>query len=169
MNAPKKSTSVLIIVLAVVFGLVVIGGGTLAAVGAFGARSYVAAAKAAEARSGVTTIAKSLAHAAGYEQPDGRPFKLTSLPPVPAVVPRGEKYMSNPAEWAAWNSINFSMSTPQRYQYEVRAAADGQSAEVIARGDLNGDGVLAIFSLKVKVSSGVVNVASAIDETNPQE
>jgi len=43
------------------------------------------------------------------------------------------------------------MYQPMYYQYEVRAAKDGESAEVIARGDLNGDGKTSSFVITIKV------------------
>jgi hypothetical protein len=63
------------------------------------------------------------------------------------------------------------MATPQYYQYEIKAAKDGESAEILARGDLNGDGKTSQFKIVVKVerpSNRLVAVPS-IEETDPDE
>ena len=60
---------------------------------------------------------------------------------------------------------------PQRFQYEIVAAKDGESAEIIARGDLNGDGKMSLFKVAVKVdrAKDVLVVAPTISETDPDE
>ena len=77
--------------------------------------------------------------------------KLRSFPPVPKIVPRGVKVQTKPDEWTAWSPIKFSITTTQHYQYEVRAAANGESADVIAHGDLDGDGQLSTFTLALHI------------------
>lgn len=77
--------------------------------------------------------------------------KLRSFPAVPKVVPRGVKVQTKPDEWAAWAPIKFSITTPQHYQYEVKAAPNGESADVIAHGDLDGDGQLSTFTLAIHI------------------
>jgi hypothetical protein len=82
------------------------------------------------------------------------------------------KYQSTLADWKSWEPIRFSMDAPQYYQYEVRAAKDGQSAEILARGDLNGDGKTSLFRLKVVVNpkgDHELDIASRIEETDPEE
>jgi hypothetical protein len=96
--------------------------------------------------------------------------KLFSLPAVPKVAPRGETYQSSPLEWASWRKIGFSMNTPQYFQYEVRAAKDGQSAEIIAHGDLNGDGKQSTFKVALHVSpTGRGVIADDLVEQDPEE
>ena len=61
------------------------------------------------------------------------------------------------------------MDAAQYFQYEVRAAKDGQSAEVLARGDLNGDGKTSLFRLKLQVKGDRLDVAPKLEETDPEE
>ena len=63
------------------------------------------------------------------------------------------------------------MAAPQRYQYEIIAAKDGESAEIVARGDLNGDGKTSLFKVAVKVdrAKDVLVVAPTIFENDPDE
>jgi hypothetical protein len=77
--------------------------------------------------------------------------------------------MSTPQDWAPWKALHFEMGGPQRYQYEIVAAKDGESARIIARGDLNGDGRTSIFEVLVKVdrAKDVLIVAPSIMETDP--
>ncbi len=114
---------------------------------------YLAESKAVEARVTVREISRDLV--AWWEEepppPHKRRTKLVSFPAVPKDVPRGVAYASTPADWTAWAPLKFDMDAPQRYQYEIRAARDGQSAEIVARGDLNGDGKTSRFAIPVKV------------------
>jgi hypothetical protein len=97
--------------------------------------------------------------------------KLRSFPAVPKVVPRGVKVQTKPDEWAAWSPIKFSITTPQHYQYEVKAAPNGESAEVIAHGDLDGDGKLSTFTLEMHIDRKAkqVVVAPAPVTNDPDE
>jgi len=98
--------------------------------------------------------------------------KLFSFAAVPKAVPRAMKYQSTPDDWKPWASIGFSMEEPQYFQYEVRAARDGQSAEILARGDLNGDGKTSLFRLEVAVDPKdhrTLMIAPALEETDPEE
>jgi hypothetical protein len=90
---------------------------------------------------------------------------------VPKAVPRGQKYQSSSADWKAWAPLRFEMTEPQYYQYEIRAAKDGESAEIIARGDLNGDGKASELKLLVKVErpSNRIRVSPSIHEIDPDE
>src|SRR5262249_30172574 len=138
-------------------------------------RRYLAQAKLAEARAVTESIAKSYAEAVNVTPPPGKPMpkkKLVSLPAVPQTVPRGTRYQSAPGDWTAWDAIHFSMGGPQYYQYEVVAAKDGQSADVIARGDLNGDGKTSEIKRTIHVdpkTKQVVYSAEELSETNPLE
>ncbi|HEY4159267.1 MAG TPA: hypothetical protein VGM29_14265 [Polyangiaceae bacterium] len=148
--------------------------GTMAAFAINGAKKYLQQSKMAEARTVVGAIAKSYATALDEPSPLAKSNpkkKLASLPAVPAAIPRGVKYQSSASDWAAWDAIHFSLSHPQYYQYEVVAAKDGNSAEIIARGDLNGDGKSSQFRLKVSLDPKTkhLNIAAAPDETDPSE
>jgi hypothetical protein len=147
--------------------------GVAASLGVFGVRKYLAEAKTAEARNAVGQIAKD--YAAWWETEDGKPRakkKLVSFPPVPSTVPRATKYQSTPADWKPWAPIKFAMDMPQYYQYEVRAAKNGESAEIVARGDLDGDGQMSQFKVTLHVDrarGSALVVDPSIAETDPEE
>lgn len=146
--------------------------GQLTAITVVATERYLLSAKAAEAKAVLGLIVKS------YQQSfrdaeashSKKPRKLTSFPPVPATVPRGEPYQSKPEDWKGWASIQFGLSQPQRFQYEVVAAKDGKSAQVIARGDLDGDGELSERKLTIELDPKTSQLtAKALDETKPLE
>jgi len=147
--------------------------GAVASLAIDGARKYLAEAKVAEARNTMGQIARD--YVAWWEREDGKPRarkKLVSFPPVPKTVPRGVKYASRPADWKTWDRLKFSMDEPQYYQYEVKAAPDGESATIIARGDLNGDGKTSLFRMGLHVdraSGSTLLINPSIDESDPQE
>jgi hypothetical protein len=142
--------------------------GVLAGLGFHGARRYTQQAKTAEARNVLAQI--GLSYGRSLQAEPKRPKKLVSLPAVPATVPRGVAYQSSPEDWKAWAPIAFSLSAAHRYQYEVVAAKDGKSAELRARGDLDGDGKASLFSLKIALDpkTGLLT-ARDLDETEPLE
>jgi hypothetical protein len=147
--------------------------GAVASLGIDSVRKYLTKSKEAEARNAVGQIAKD--YVAWWEKEDGKPRakkKLVSCPPVPNAVPKGVKYQSAPADWKPWAPIKFEMDAPQYYQYEVRAAKNGESAEIIARGDLDGDGQTSQFKLALHVDrahGNVLVVDPSIAESNPDE
>lgn len=151
--------------------------GMAAALAVYGIRRYIANAKAAEARNSLGQIAKDIVTEwQGEWAPDNKPRanakkKLVSYGPVPKTVPKGVKYQSSAADWKPWAPLRFEISVPQYYQYEIKAAKDGESAEIIARGDLNGDGKTSLFLLSIKVdrTSQALRVSPAIAETDPEE
>ena len=128
------------------------------------------AAMQAEARNTVGQIARKYANVySGEHRPT--PSRFAALPAVPSMVPSGVKYQSAPADWEPWSEIHFSMAEPQYYQYEVVVSKDGMSAEVIARGDLDGNGTQSRFSLTLKrdAKTRKLQLAPAIEESNPNE
>lgn len=148
--------------------------GVLASLAVHGVKSYLARSKAAEARNTVAAIARDYVTDWEREDPTPKPKakrKLVSYPPVPKTVPRGTTYTSTPSDWASWKQLRFTMTQPQRYQYEIIAAKDGESAEIVARGDLNGDGRTSLFKVAVKIDRAkeVLVVAPTISETDPDE
>lgn len=139
----------------------------------FGVRRYIQDAKTAEARNVIGEIAVAYGTALQEPPPAGKkaaPKKLVSLPAVPATVPRGTKYQSSANDWQAWAPIHFSFSEPQYFQYEVVAAKDGKSAEIFARGDLNGDGKSSLYRIKIELDPKTGQLtASKPSETDPLE
>jgi type IV pilus assembly protein PilA len=146
--------------------------GAAASLGVFAVRRYLATAKEAEARNSIGQIAKD--YVSWYEKDDGKGSakkKLVSFPPVPKTVPSGAKYQSSRADWKPWEPLLFSMDAPQYYQYEVRAAKDGNSADIFARGDLDGDGKQSQFKLHIAVDrkTNEMTVDPTIEEQDPDE
>jgi hypothetical protein len=151
--------------------------GTMAALATAGVHKYLLQSKEAEVRAALPAIARAIV--VDWERETLPPVprakkKLRSFPPIPQTVPRGTAYTSSEKEWATWSSLRFDMyGQPQRYQYEIRAAKDGESAEVIAHGDLNGDGKTSSFviTIKKKKKNGADAVLelSPIVETDPDE
>lgn len=149
--------------------------GMAAALAVYGLRRYIVNAKAAEARISVGQIAKDVvAEWEGESTLPGTPRakkKLVSYGPVPKTVPKGVKYQSSPVDWNPWAPLRFELSVPRYYQYEIKAAKNGESAEIIARGDLNGDGKTSQFKLSIEVdrTTQALRVSPAIAETDPKE
>jgi type IV pilus assembly protein PilA len=148
--------------------------GAMAALAISGVRKYLLQSKEAEARSVVPVIVRSIVADWERETLPATPRakkKLQSLPPIPQTVPHGTKYVSSEKEWASWFALKFEMDQPQYYQYEVRAAKDGESADVIARGDLNGDGKTSSFVITIKVKKDkdrTLEIGQLV-ETDPDE
>ena len=171
--------------------------GVLAALGIYGVRKYVYSAKTAEARNALGQMAKDAS--AAYDR-EGMEAAIVTLsgstensnqlcPSAGAPVPsdaasiRGQKYQSAPSEWkdnAGWTCLRFHMRDPQFYQYNYVATPPtgggdtGDSFECIARGDLNGDGVLSTFRMLGAIQEGSaggkeLTLAPAIEATNPED
>jgi hypothetical protein len=143
--------------------------GILAGVAISGVRRYLAEAKVAEARNMLANIARSEVEA--WPALPAAKRKLASLPPVPKEIPRATKYQSTSVDWKRWEGLKFSMNAPQYFQYEVVASKDGKRAEIIARGDLDGDGKASEFKLVVKVNpkTNALEVEPGIEEKDPSE
>jgi hypothetical protein len=140
------------------------GLGAVAALVRVTVRNFFLDAMMEEARSSIIAIANDL-----REAKLSRP-RLRSFPPVPKTIPKGATHTSTPADWKAWEALNFSIDGPQRYQYEIRAADGGLSADIIARGDLDGNGKASEFRLHVRIGAGgPVVVDFPIAEKNRRE
>ena len=130
-------------------------------------QQFLTAAKTAEATNTVQAIGRGAV--AAYER-DGKlcPTVAHPIPSSPESI-RGRKYMAGPTEWrdAGFDCLRFEMSLPQYYTYEYRSRGD--TFEVIARGDLNGDGVLSTHVLRGRVENGAVVMAPSIEVTDPEE
>ena len=162
------------------------GIGLFAAVGIFGVRSYLSAAKSAEAKNtlGALTRAAIMAHEREHPGPNNTVIhKLCqSAPPVPATVPRGVKYQSSAQSGVdydagdaltGWRCLKFTMPGPQYYQYTYSAGGPYKGPrrggpdpgpngfEVAAEGDLDGDGVTSLFTRvgKIDPQTGMMVVA----------
>lgn len=96
--------------------------------------------------------------------------RCVSMPAVPKEVPRGQRVTTAEGDWKGWKEVPV-VTTPSFFQYEIKAAADGQSCDVIGRGDTNGDGKASAFKLHIRVdkSSKQLMVEPKIEETDPDE
>jgi type IV pilus assembly protein PilA len=185
----KKGTSTCLIVGLVIAAVSVPVLGVMAALGIYGVRRYLAAAKTAEAKNTVAAIAR--AAQAAYEREDpvsGKHRLCASARPVPAAVPAAKKYMPSSAPGAdfqagspsvGWPCLKFSMSAPSYYQYHYQqgsgwvapaaGAAGPNGFEAAAVGDLDGDGTKSLFSRTGTVSGGSVKVATKLYIENELE
>lgn len=179
----KKGMSTCLIVGLVIAAVSVPIFGVMAALGIYGVRRYLAAAKTAEAKNTIGAISR--AAQAAYEREDpttGREAHRLcgSATPVPAVVPGAERYMPSSAPGAdfqsgsataGWTCLKFGVSTPVYYQYHYRqgggwvapANAPGPDGfEAAAVGDLDGNGTRSVFSRTGTASGGTVTLATSI-------
>jgi type IV pilus assembly protein PilA len=176
--------------------------GVLAALAIYGVRKYIANAKTAEARNSLGQIAKDSAGAYAREGMSGTILALggtadinnrlcaSASKTIPSAVAKvkGQKYQSDPAEWAVDGAVThkgfaclkFQMTDPQYYMYSYAQAGGtnggGKDAAftATANGDLNGDTVLSTFTLTGKVQEGAnkaleLTIAPNFVEVNPEE
>lgn len=144
------------------------------ALGMYGLSRYLRHAKTLEAVGSVTALATGAAdfyNASDATQPAGsdpravqamRHFPPSSRGSVPAdpLDVRGKRYQSSAAEWATspWRDLKFSLSTPQHYAYAFVSDGAGEAAAgtAQARGDLDADGQLSTFELKITPDATLV-------------
>ncbi|MEY4549226.1 MAG: hypothetical protein RL685_5421 [Pseudomonadota bacterium] len=173
--------------------------GVLAALAIYGVRKYLSNAKTAEARMAIGRIAKDATVAYEKEKTDDGVIALrgtaniahslcesAALVPLLATDIQNKKYQSSPVDWngTGWNCLKFTMNDPQYFQYAYTAvqaagfgpglaAAVGDSFNVEAHGDLDGDGNVSTFSLPAEIQDGsgeaVLTLAAAVTETNAEE
>ncbi|WP_437668771.1 hypothetical protein [Sorangium sp. So ce131] len=145
--------------------------GTLAALGVHGVRKYLASAKAAEAKTNVSSIATLLA-AHVLSMPPAKRRMPASAPPTPSAVPSGTKHIPTEQDWShpTWKALRFDVREPSYYSYEILTAKDGRSAVVRATGDLDADGVFSRFSLPVTLKKdGSIDVPQELQIENELE
>lgn len=184
---PKKGLSCAVIALIVLAASVPVLG-VLAALAIYGVRRYIAAAKTSEAKAAVTAIAS--ASQVAYER---RVAELSdksgqslcrSAEPVPASVPKGNKYASAASDWetgdsaTGWKCLKFSISVPQYYQYRYTQGADrgvigtspgSEGFEAGAQGDLDGDGTPSAFAREGRIEGGALVLGTQMNIENEFE
>jgi hypothetical protein len=129
---------------------------------------YAMAAKTAEARDNVMRIALALSdYARANPAPKRRFPKSASL--SPATVPGKSAVDPTGFDHPSWKAINFAPRERVLYSYEFVTAADGNSVEVIARGDLDGDGQQAKYSVSVSIEGKDPKIAGQILKEQPYE
>lgn len=165
--------------------------GILAVLAIVGVTRYLRNAKEAEARNTIGTVSKNAGEALEREKMDGtwkapgsvitsaRAF-CTTATKVPGVPPPASKYVSSAADWdgakvitAGWFCLKFQMSEPQYYTYMYTATGtggtDGESIDIDAFGDLDGNATTSDFQMHGQIAGGQLKYAPAIKETNPDE
>lgn len=155
-----------------VVGSAIVMVSVLFVLGLFGVRKYLSGAKSSEVKNTLGQLAKD---AAAAHDRDGSLCASASRPvPVDVSAIRGRKYQSHAAEWevdrprhAGFACLDFSMNTPQRYQYRYEATATSFLAG--GRGDLDGDGDLSNFTLTGEVLDGRLVLSPSIEESDPEE
>jgi len=160
-----------------------------AALGIYGVRRYLGAAKSAEATN--TLGALTRAATAAYEREQLGPGNTVvhalcrSAQPVPSAVPRGVKYHSSATagtDWdtgdatSGWRCLKFVLPSPQyfRYSYSAGGPYKGPARggpdpgpngfEVAAEGDLDGNGVTSLYTRvgTVDPKAGVVKLSTSV-------
>jgi type IV pilus assembly protein PilA len=156
--APKKSgMSVVLIVLLACAVPCLVGGVVVAGIAVPNFMKYQGRAKASEAK--INVMAISTAEIAYFAEHD----KYVAAGPAPLAVPRGVKATFTPDD--GFTKIGWRPENQVRYQYEVRLGQTDREAWVIARGDLNGDGVTSEFKLQLDASGR----RGVIEERDPLE
>lgn len=196
MQQPQKKSGfpVWAIILIVVFGLILVFVLVLVALGIYGTRKYLAAAKTAEAKNSIGAISRAAVTAYEYEQlVDDKVVTnrlCGSANPVPASMSAisGMKYQPNTASGTdfnvgdaqtGWPCLKFSMTYPVYYRYQYhkgtgyvspKSDPGANGFEASAQGDLDGNGVYSTFSRVGAVGpSGSLVVAPTITIVNEFE
>jgi type IV pilus assembly protein PilA len=162
--------------------------GILAALAIYGVRKYLMNAKTSEAKTTIGRIAKDASSAFEREKMAGTVIPLTQTAAIAHALcdtagnavpvgtpPTNVKYQSHPSEWntgdavTGWQCLKFSMKDPQYYQYEYVSPDTALSFSASAYGDLDGDTLTSTFRIAGAVSQGMVRIAPAIFELDPEE
>jgi len=128
-------------------------GGSVLAVGVPAFVRNLHASRMVEALNGVEKIATRAAGQTAF-RPLASPFP-DSAPLTPADVPRATLVTDPPGTWdhPTWRRLDFALSEPHAYSFEFKNdSAPGAAAfHALARGDLDGDGVLSTFDVSGKL------------------
>jgi type IV pilus assembly protein PilA len=169
--------------------------GILAVLGVYSVRKYVTNAKSAEARNSLGILVTDEAAAYERESMPGSTLAFTTTagmsrrlcPSATTTVPassgsiQGRKYQSAVADWnvdqaanAGFACLKFTIDAPQYFMYSYTltgaGTAVGDSYVAAAQGDLNGDGVLSLFSITGAIGAGsILHVAPNLVEVRPDE
>jgi hypothetical protein len=160
----------------------------LGALAMYGLGRYIRHAKTAEAIGSLAAIGQ--AASAYYDesdstQPAGTPesavramrhFPPPSRTSVPADVSdiRGKRYQSTLTDWqpSPWRELHFSIHEPQCYAYDFQSTGTGPQANATAtaRGDLNGDGTLSTYRLRIAADGNrAARLSPTLQRINPEE
>ena len=183
MKATKRRTGAgfTLIELMIVVAIV----GVLAVLAVYGVQKYVAHAKTAEATNSVGEMSKDAAAAYEKEGMAGTVMgqktssgvarhlcaSATASVPASATSIQGKKYQSTVSDWnkdaaanAGFSCIKFTIDQPQYYMYSYGASGTsgnaGDTYTAQAQGDLNGDGVLSLYTLTGSITSSYVLITA---------
>lgn len=176
---PKKGVPTWLIVVLVGGFVLVFGGGVLAALAIYGVRSYITAAKTAEATNslgqiGVDAVAAYERGVTSSRGDTGKRLCASASATVPASLAsvKGKKYQSTPREWeanrarnAGFACLRFEMSAPQYFVYGYTAqggSKPGDGFEATATADLSGNGELTRLH-----TTGRITPAGTLEVTPP--
>jgi hypothetical protein len=78
--------------------------------------------------------------------------------PVPACCDEGGTCSPDPARWSdpAWKALRFSVDDEHRYTYSYIPDPGGRSAIVRATGDVDCDGVTALYEVEVRLDGEAI-------------
>jgi type IV pilus assembly protein PilA len=186
-----------LIELMIVVGII----GILAVLAIYSVNRYLLTAKTAEATTNIGAIRRNTTEALTREKMSGLyvgpqtsvggayGFCVSEANPVPKTVPKASKYVTGAADWSVGKGtgvggadvgfycLKFTISQPQYYSYSYTATGVGtvvgDKVDIIANGDLNGNGVTSEFKMEGQIASqgGQVSLvwAATPQATNPEE
>jgi len=175
--------------------------GILAMLAVYGVSRYLRTAKTAEATNNIGAIQRNTNEAFYREKMSGAyvvpgskvsvgyGFCPSEANPVPKTVPKGGKYSSGHGDWSVGKGtgvggtdvgfycLKFDVAMPQYYSYSYTATgtgtAVGDKVDIVANGDLDGNGVTSTFLEEGQIatqgtSHSLVWAARPL-ATNPEE
>ena len=115
------------------------------------------------------------AQEAGTPSPDAMAVLMGHIkdPPPSLEDVRGKRYQSASADWAAspWQELRFSIPQTQCYAYSYASEGAGGTAKAtaFAKGDLDGDGTAAVYSITIAPDAAFRAQIGAMVKDDPDE
>jgi Tfp pilus assembly protein PilE len=161
--------------------------GLLSGIAMYSLARYVRHSKTAEAIGSLNALGKaSVAYfdASDSTQPVGttpdaahamRHFPSSSTKSVPPSLDdiHGKRYQSSPVDWtlSPWHELQFTIPQPQCYAYSYLSEGAGSTAKAtaIAKGDLDADDNVAIYSVTVTPDPSFAAQVGPLVKEDPDE